>query len=263
MARHLKPAHGAFLKFQPALALPPPPDWGRHALFLDFDGTLAPIVDRPEDARMSEKAHDAVERIGRFSDGAVAILTGRALQDLDRIARLDAVPAAGSHGVEFRKAGGRVEMDGHGREMLTAYAERLRAFANRHGLLVEQKPGAVTLHYRSDPGCEDASRDLINDLAASDDALRAMHGDMVSELALRGTDKGTALLKFMRCAPFAGRIPIMAGDDVTDEDAIRAAEENGGFGIKIGMASSAARFRAATIEDFLDWLDRVSRPQAT
>lgn len=235
-------------------------DWTRHAIFLDFDGTLAPLVARPEDARLSTATRGAITRLGKLTDGALALLSGRALADLDALTHPLSAPASGSHGAEIRGPDGASHANPHRQALLHHPAEMLAGFACDHDLLVERKPGAVTIHYRATPDLAEECRSIVERLAAADPKLRAMHGHMVSEVALAGVDKGTALRQFMAWAPFRGRLPVMVGDDVTDEDAIRAAQAMGGFGIKIGDAPSEARYRAGDIGVFLDWLEDVSRP---
>ncbi len=235
------------------------PDWGRDALFLDFDGTLAPIVARPELATIAPTTREVLAALLELTGGAVAILSGRGLADLDtKLAPLK-IAAAGAHGAELRRAG---DVPGAAPEMapalMPAHAD-LTAFAARHGLLLERKSGAVTLHYRAQPALAAECRALVERLAEGP-GLRAMHGLMVSEVALAGIDKGTALRTFMAEPPFAGRRPIAAGDDTTDEDAIRAAQALGGAGIRIGDAPTAAHHRAPSIAAFLDWLARAAVP---
>ncbi|GMG82047.1 trehalose-phosphatase [Paralimibaculum aggregatum] len=232
------------------------PDWDRTALFLDFDGTLAPIVDRPEDAAMAPATRAAVAAIRARTGGAVALISGRALADLDARTAPLALPAAGSHGAEFRSPGSGAETAAGAAARLAPAAAAIAALAGAEGLLMERKPGSVTLHYRSRPALGGAVRALVERLAAEGAGLRALHGLMVSEVALAGIDKGTALRSFMAAPPFAGRSPIAAGDDTTDEDAFRAARALGGTGIKIGPGPTAASHRAPGIAAFLDWLAR-------
>lgn len=233
-------------------------DWTRHALFLDFDGTLAPIVARPEDAAASPETVRAVERLVEKTGGALALLSGRDLTDLDaRVAPLK-LPAAGSHGVVRRDAAGRLHRDEASGEELAHAIERVEAFARRHDLYVERKAGAVTVHYRSAPDAAGPSRALADEIIAATQGLRAIHGNMVSEIAVLAANKGHALEAFLEEPPFAGRIPVMAGDDTTDEDAFEAAQRRGGVGLRIGDAPSVATARAPTIETFLEWLRRAA-----
>ncbi len=229
-------------------------DWQQHAIFLDFDGTLAPIVPRPEQAAMGERTREAVTLMLEKTGGALAILSGRDLDDLDaRLAPLR-LPAAASHGVVRRDGAGIVRRDESAAEDLAAAAGRMEEFASPRDLLIERKAGAVTVHYRNHPEAADDSRAVVDEIVAGSQGLRAIHGNMVSEVAIAGVDKGHALDAFMAEQPFAGRTPFFAGDDTTDEDAFEAAQRRGGLALKIGAGPSAARLRAARIEDFLDWL---------
>lgn len=234
-------------------------DLAQYAFFLDFDGTLAPIVKAPEDACMAPATAGAVSSLSSKTGGAVAALSGRALADLEQRLAPIQLPAAGSHGFEISGVGLSAATDDFmPAHDLEAAAKTLADFAATRGLLFEEKPGAITIHYRSAPETSDVCQTLVDELARSSQTLRSMHGHMVSELTLTGVDKGTALDQFMQVAPFRGRMPIMAGDDVTDEFGFRAAEKHGGFGVKVGIGATNARYRSENIEVFLDWLVRIA-----
>ncbi|HBS50075.1 MAG TPA: trehalose-phosphatase [Rhodobacteraceae bacterium] len=239
-------------------SLPDRIDCTRHAFFLDFDGTLAPIVARPTDARLAPGAAGILDRLVRAADGAVAVLSGRPLAEIDAMLAPLHLTGAGAHGIEIRGADGSdlgtpVDADLFGR-----LHEALEQTAAPRGLLLERKPGALALHYRDSPAAEDTVRAAANSAAALAPGLRAIHGKMVSEVTLAGVTKGHALRVLAATVPFAGRVPVMAGDDVTDEDGIRAAQELGGIGIRIGPGETHARYRARHIEEFLGWLDAAT-----
>lgn len=238
----------------PAVAVGLPyPDPARSAFFLDFDGTLAPIVARPELAGMADGTRAAVAALSARADGALAIVSGRALADLDRMLSVADMPAAGSHGLEFRLANGAVERPDIGPEAGAAI-DRFVAFAERHGLLAERKPAGATVHFRAAPEMAEACLAALEAEAASAPELRAVRGHMVAELAVARVDKGSALRRFMEAPPFAGRVPVAAGDDATDEDAFAAAIALGGMAIKIGAGATVATHRAEDIDAFLAWL---------
>ncbi len=231
-------------------------DWPGHALFLDFDGTLAPIVPRPEDAAVDPPTAEALLRLQGLTGGALAIISGRDLDDLDRRLAPLLLPAAGSHGTEMRDAAGRRRMIANGAERMAPAATTMAAFASREGLMLERKAGATTIHYRARPELASMCRALVESLADGAPGLRALHGHLVSEIVLEGVDKGRALRAFMADAPYAGRRPVAIGDDTTDEDAFAAAQDAGGLGVKIGEGRTCARVRIGRIEDFLAWLQR-------
>lgn len=241
-------------------APPPPPtiDCGKHAFFLDFDGTLAEIVARPEEAQITAHMRDLIGRLVDRTDGAVAVVSGRSLADVDRLMSPLVLPVAGSHGSELRGYDGAQQTDTD-RKIDPDALQRITGFARQTGLQAEQKPGSAALHYRSAPDRAQDSIALIDDLAATDDRYRAVHGKMVSELALCAHDKGTALAHFANSAPFAGRVPVMVGDDVTDEDGFRRAQALGGLGIKIGAGETIAAHRLNSIGAFSRWLEDIIR----
>jgi len=227
---------------------PPLLDPASHAFFLDFDGTLAPIVPRPEDAAMPAHTREILTALIRAAGGAVAVLSGRALDDLrQRTAPLDLV-LAGSHGLEISTDPSAVRS-----AALDEAFHRLGAFARTESLLIERKPGAVALHYRGRP--DDLGAEVRRRVdAAGGEGLRVMHGDCVSEVLLADADKGRALRRLAQTAPFAGRVPVMIGDDVTDEDGIAAAMDLGGLGLRIGGGVSRAAWRLPDPEALAGWL---------
>lgn len=211
------------------------------ALFLDLDGTLVDIVARPEDVRVDEALRQQISRLVRRLDGAVAVVTGRALADVDRLFDPLQLPAAGLHGAERRShdgAGTRMQADP---EALAAARERLGALATAHGgLRLEDKGAALAIHFRMAPlleGLVDAECAALE--SRFPEAFQLQRGLLVRELKPRGADKGGALRAFMTEAPFAGRTPIAIGDDVTDVDAFHAAAALGGFGIAVGSRVEA------------------------
>ena len=230
------------------------------ALFLDFDGTLAPIVARPELAGMSERTRDAVGMLKVGCGGALAVLSGRPLDQLRDLLSPVEPAMAGSHGAEISRPGeADLTLGDEAQNSLDRVHERLSRLARREDLLIERKRGSVCLHYRSRPDLEQACNKAAADAVRGRSGLKLMRGHMVVEIALAGIDKGTALAALMSQPPFAGRVPVAAGDDTTDEDAIRSAQKMGGIGIRIGDGPSEALVRFKGIEAFLDWLETLAR----
>ena len=218
-----------------------PPLPAHPALFLDVDGTLVEIAPRPEDVRASEALRGQLRRLVRRLDGAVALVSGRSLQDLDRLFGPLVLPAAGQHGVELRPRAGRTVRAAVDEAALGRARGALDAFVARHsGLRLEDKGAALAVHFRAAPLLESAVDATMTALAASlGPGFHVQRGLLVRELKPRAVDKGTALRALMADEPFAGRVPIAVGDDVTDLDAFRAAAELGGFGIAVGDRISA------------------------
>jgi len=219
------------------LPIPPREIARRAALFLDFDGTLVEIAPRPEAIAVPACLARLLGDLARASAGAVALLSGRPLEDLDRWLAPLRLAAAGGHGAELRRGADapveRIAAPGLPRPWL-AFAETLAA--SRPGAILERKPAGFALHARACPDALPAFRDALSALIAKDDSFRLLDAHMAVELLPRGADKGGALAALMEGPPFAGRIPVAIGDDVTDEDALAAARARGGFGLRVGEA---------------------------
>lgn len=228
-------------------------DFVRCSWFLDFDGTLAPIVARPSEARLEPATFALLRRLSIVAEGAVAILSGRSFSDVAGRVPADCLVIVGSHGAESASG----EVSASDRALLDGAVAELEARSWSEGVLLERKAAGVALHYRARPEMGRECRDAVDALANRDPALRAVHGKMVSELCLAGHDKGTALRALMDRPPFRGRTPVMIGDDTTDEDGFQAARDLGGVGIRIGEGPTAASWRFDSVEEFLTWLTRI------
>jgi trehalose 6-phosphate phosphatase len=230
-------------------------DPGRSALFLDLDGTLAPIVARPEAVGPDARRTGLLRHLVTSTAGRVAVISGRTLPDLDRILEHQVAPLAAVHGLVRRDARGVVQLSPKPAGIARALAA-FRAFASAHaGLLVEDKDLSVTLHYRQAPELADPARTEAERVAA-ETGLILQRGKMVLELRAPGPDKGDSVRAFMTETPFIGALPIFVGDDLTDEAGFAAAEALGGFGVLVGPArATAARYRLADPEAALAWLE--------
>ena len=227
------------------------------ALFLDMDGVLAPIAATPEAVVADPRRTAVLIRLGRKLDGRLAILSGRTIAEIDRIADGAVTSAAGVHGLERREDGAvrRSVADPALGDAVDAFRDFARA---RPGAKVEDKGLSTALHYRLAPDHAHAALDLAEDLAAST-GLKLQRGDMVVELRTPGADKGVALRDFMALPAFSGAAPVMLGDDLTDEDAFRAAADLGGHGVLVGPPrATAASWRLPEQADVLDWLEAVA-----
>ncbi|MGB5622031.1 MAG: trehalose-phosphatase [Gammaproteobacteria bacterium] len=235
------------------------PAWSdRWALFLDVDGTLLDIADHPDDVRTTPRLKLLVRRAGLELGGAVALVSGRAIADLDRLFMPLQLPTAGLHGIERRSADGTMHYRPALEDRLHDIKRELMEFAdNRTGLLLEDKGAALALHYRNAPGAAGDAQEIMTRLArAAGEQFHVQHGKMVLELKPAGQDKGTAILQFMQEQPFAGRIPVFAGDDVTDEDGFVAVNRLGGESIRVGDGQSTdARHYVETVNQLLGWLE--------
>jgi trehalose 6-phosphate phosphatase len=217
--------------------LPPPPraDTASLALFVDLDGTLVDIAARPDAVVVEASLPSILKRLKQRLDGALALVSGRPLRDIDALLGLDGA-AAGLHGAELRGPDGAalaapIVLGG----LAAARRRAAEAAASIPGLLVEDKGGAIALHYRAAPDAElDVRRVAIEMLDAAGDGYELLHGKCVIELKPANADKGAALAALMRIAPFAGRTPWMIGDDTTDEDAFAEVNAERGVSVIVG-----------------------------
>ena len=219
---------------EPTLLAPPTPRLDAISLFVDLDGTIAPLeAERRMAVGPDRERRRLLERLLARLDGRLAVVSGRGLADLDRVLE-GRIPALGAvHGLVRRSAEGRV-FEATGRQRMDEALSALRAFAQADtALLVEDKGAAVALHYRRHPEAGLACRDLVTRLGARL-GLEVQQGDMVVEVRERGPDKGAVVAAFMTEAPFAGHTPVFLGDDFTDEDGFRAARDLGGYGVVVG-----------------------------
>jgi trehalose 6-phosphate phosphatase len=210
--------------------------FGRYCLFLDVDGTLVEFAANPGDVRIDPALAALIDRGSDALGGALAIVSGRTLADLDRLFAPRRWPAAGLHGLERRDAQGRTTAPSQGRGQLTTVRAMLEAIASQHpGVLVEDKGASIAVHYRQAPQLEDSLtwvlEQLVRDLGREFDL---QPGACVLELKLRGPNKADAIEAFLAEPPFAGRIPVFAGDDLTDLDGFAAVERAGGLSISVG-----------------------------
>jgi trehalose 6-phosphate phosphatase len=190
--------------------------------------------------------------------GALALVSGRSLEQLDHLFSPLCLSAAGLHGLERRNfCSGvvRVEPDP---EVFAPARVKLERFARDHqGVLLEDKGLTLALHYRNAPQDEDEAKALVRAVAAaSHGALVLLEGKMVLELKPPGCDKGQAIAAFMAGPPFRGRHPVFAGDDVTDEAGFATINRLGGISIRIGADArpTAALYGHRDVGSMQDWL---------
>jgi trehalose 6-phosphate phosphatase len=237
-------------------ATPPPvPLSDAASLYLDFDGTLVDIAGTPDAVVVDPLIAGLLTALGTRLGGRLALISGRAIDTLVALIPVPGLAISGSHGVETLWSDGRRDGPGRAAGLDDAIAA-IRSFAgDREGLLVEEKPFGVALHYRGDPAAESAARTLIEELAGRT-GLDVQTGKMVVELRPAGIDKGDALHRLQAAAPFAGHAPVFVGDDDTDEAAFRAAADHGGYGVLVGPArATAARYRLDDVRAVHRWLE--------
>ena len=229
------------------------------ALFLDVDGTLLEIRNNPADVSADAGLVGLLEACFESLGGAMALVSGRSVAEVDRIFAPAVFPVAGAHGAELRIDGGKIVTVDHDPLPPDVLAPIQGLAAAHEGLLLEHKRGGVSLHYRRAPELEPECRELVTRVMAGiGDSFRLIAGKMVFEIAPGAYDKGVAIRTFLENPPFAGRVPVFLGDDVTDEDGFRVVNELAGTSIRIGdIERSAARYRLDDVAAVRPWLDRA------
>jgi trehalose 6-phosphate phosphatase len=245
-----------------------PPFDRNWAFFLDLDGTLVDIAETPEAVDPGEQEIILLKKLQRIAGGALALISGRSLKRIDELFSPLVLAAAGQHGAERRDARGKRHRHRFPVRALRPAAGGIRSFAARHqGLVFEDKGASVALHYRLAPQLAAAAQKAVREAAEPlGDAVEVQGGKMVVELKPAGCDKGAAIESFMQEPPFAGRVPVFLGDDITDEYGFRVVNRLGGHSIKVGEGASAARWRlenpAAARAWLGQWLDFHKRGQS-
>jgi trehalose 6-phosphate phosphatase len=214
------------------------------ALFLDFDGTLVDIAPRPEAVVVPRELIATLQAMQAFLDGAVAVISGRPIEQIDALLAPARLPAAGVHGAERRSANGYLVLaDVPSCARVHAAAQTL---ARQHpGLRVELKRGSVALHYRQAPTLEAVCMAAMQTAGDASPGLTLLRGKMVLEAKPSGVSKGHAIEAFMAEPPFKGRTPVFIGDDVTDEAGFDAVQRRGGVAVKVGEGATVATHRMA------------------
>jgi trehalose 6-phosphate phosphatase len=214
---------------------PPPPslEW---CLFLDVDGTLIEFTESPFETCADPELKNLLSEVAVRLGGAVAFVSGRAIEYLDAMFAPLRLPAAGLHGVERRKASGVM----HGASFVDSQLDRARSalkdlVAAHPGTLLEDKGRTIAVHFRMAPQAEAAVIDALRELAGPlGSNYHIQGGNMLLEIKPRGFNKAAAIKAFMQEPPFSGRKPVFVGDDLTDQEGLKAVEDQGGISIAVG-----------------------------
>lgn len=237
--------------------LPPPPATllAGAALFLDFDGTLVELAETPDGIHVPDHLGPLLRRLSERLEGRIALISGRAIADLEGHVGAHGIATSGSHGLEVKLADGTRLPLSAPLGMAEALTEIAAVVRENPGLLVERKPASIAVHYRQASDQEGRVAALLDRLAHQH-GFTVQAGKMVRELRPVGADKGDALRAFMTEPPFAGARPVFVGDDLTDEHAFAAAGALGGAGVLVGVnRPSAARYRLDGVAAVARWLE--------
>ena len=226
------------------------------SLFLDVDGTLIELAERPDAVIVGDHVTTTLDRLSVRLDGRIALVSGRSVAQLDAIIGPAArrVVTIGSHGAETRDIG--TDLAARVRPPALAEAETyLRdRFPETDGALLEVKTLGLALHYRLNPSLEDAAI-AAAEAFGREHGLVVQRGKMMVELRAGGPNKGHAITALMAGPHFAGRIPLFLGDDETDEPGFAACAALGGAGVLVGpLRATAARYRLPDVTAVHAWL---------
>ncbi|MCD9086174.1 trehalose-phosphatase [Stenotrophomonas sp. SY1] len=240
---------------------PPPALADNDALFLDVDGTLVAFADHPDKVIPADDLPHLLALLSLRLKGALALVSGRSISQLDALFSPVRLPAAGLHGAQLRhtaNADPPVSATAHWLHALHRQAENL---AQRHpGMLVENKGQALALHWRNAPDAASAVIAFARAQLPHLPGVRVQPGNHVIEFIAADHDKGKALLALMEAPPFAGRRPVFIGDDLTDEHGFGIAAQLGGHGVLVGARThSLARYALADVAAVHAWLHNAAR----
>jgi trehalose 6-phosphate phosphatase len=226
------------------------------AYFLDIDGTLVAIASSPGGVYVDRRLRRIIEALHQSTGGAVALITGRPIADVDRLFPGFRFAVAGQHGIERRNAIGRTSLHSLPSGRLDWVRQRLAEVVAMHpGLLLEDKGLSLALHYRRAPKLGGYAHRLARAMVARlGKAYCVQPGKRVVEVRPAGKDKGKAIQAFMKEPPFRGRTPVFLGDDVTDEYGFAMVNRLGGHSVKVGPGASVASWRLREVAAVRTWL---------
>ena len=215
------------------------------------------IAQSPWGVVVDDDISELLSRLHSQTDGAVALVTGRSIESVDELLPFGDIPLAGQHGLEIRLHPGEEVSGSSTVDLIDPVRSRLAKAVTRHpGLVLENKGMSLALHYRRAPQLASYAHRLMRSLRSRYlPEFVIQRGKRVVELKPAGSDKGVAIKEFMMQPPFAGRMPVFAGDDVTDEAGFKVVNSLKGLSIKIGPGKTSARYRISDIAALAAWIN--------
>jgi trehalose 6-phosphate phosphatase len=236
------------------------PDLRQCALLLDIDGTILDLAPAPDEVRVPAELRDTLSRLEELTAGALALISGRLLRDIDLIFSPLQLAAVGGHGAELRVVPGG-EAVTRARELNPVLKRQLATLTEiGSGILVEDKGYSLALHYRLAPDKGDVLRAAIKDIcaAAPRGSVEILPGKLVFEIKMTGINKAGAVRELMKYPPFKGRKPIFIGDDTTDEPVFPILSQFGGLGFSVGRVVADVNGHFEKPESVRAWLSRIA-----
>lgn len=231
---------------------------GRYAFFFDVDGTLAAIQSRPDEVFIPEQVIAHLDRLSRLTEGALALVSGRPMAELDALVAPLHLPLAGVHGAERRDGQDNIERLSLPEDVASSLSSLLsEAMATLPDTQLETKGMAFALHYRRAEHYQQEVLALAEAMTERFPMLALQPGKCVVELKPKGVNKGAAIDAIMQQAPFAGRTPVFIGDDLTDEAGFTVINAMEGVAIKVGEGQTEASFRLPDVAAVYHWLEQT------
>jgi trehalose 6-phosphate phosphatase len=240
-------------------------DLSHSAILLDVDGTLLDIALTPQAVHVPDSLRQSLAAVRERVGGALALVSGRLISNLDALFAPLRLPVIGGHGAELRPHGEGDTIDQRAYALETGLRREITAIAQRHeGVLIEDKGSSIALHYRTAPK---QGLGLVHDIkhaleARNDPSIELLNGKAVLEIKHRGYNKGTGVRELMSFAPFNGRRPIYIGDDKTDEFAFAVMPEFDGMAVSVGRRISWVEHCIDSPAKVRAWLDHLSAEAA-
>jgi trehalose 6-phosphate phosphatase len=244
---------------EPALRL------DQSAILLDIDGTLLDLAPTPREVWVPPDLSTTLNRLLARTSGALALVSGRSLNDIDLIFAPEQFPAVGGHGAEMRISAESEAVATHAPPMDKELKRRLAAIAKlRPGILLEDKGYSLALHYRLAPHAEKAIYAAVSLIRADlpNAPIEVLPGKCVCEIKHSGFNKATGVLELMTHEPFRGRRPIFIGDDVTDEAVFGIMPDLGGLAFSVGRRAKGVADHFDEPRDVRNWLAHLLDDEA-
>jgi trehalose 6-phosphate phosphatase len=232
---------------------------------LDIDGTLLDLARTPREVWVPPGLAATLHALHDRTSGALALVSGRSLNDIDLIFAPDRFPAVGGHGAEMRLSTDSEAVATHAPPMDQELKRRLAAIARLSpGILLEDKGYSLALHYRLAPHAEKAIYEAVSLIRADlpNAAIEVLPGKCVCEIKQAGFDKATGVRELMNHEPFRGRRPIFIGDDVTDESVFAIIPDLGGLAFSVGRHAQGVAGHFDQPSDVRAWLKRLTDGKA-
>jgi trehalose 6-phosphate phosphatase len=241
-------------------AVPPPAPSRDWALFLDVDGCLLDFAGTPAAVHVPTGLTAVLDQLHAALGGALALVSGRPLAQLDDLFAPLHLPAAGLHGLQIRSHDEAIDTTGEVPPAMLALRFTAQALAAKFpGALVEDKGTSLALHWRGAPAAEEPLHEMATSALTTLPGYHLQAGNQVIEVRPDGAHKGAAITHLLASEPFAGRTPVFVGDDLTDEHGFAAVHALGGISILVGgRLPSAARFHLHDPAALRDWLREVA-----